>query len=230
MSAANTPQTPGPYSPRPNQTSPGSWTTTEPPDGSLPAYWSGQASPTLRTTYQATPEQLARDDKHRRYMRRNVYMPVILAVVLVVVLFLLVVFLAFGVDTPAALSFIAGLSGLVVILMSIPLIILMTFLPIMWLIYVLNRRQQRKLYPESGPMAYRSRLQIFLWQLESLLGQASRQANRGGEALTRPLIKAHASTEYYKGFGRGIRKNFTRRKPHEFEHDPAQEGTGRRPG
>lgn len=160
-------------------------------------------------------------------MRRNVQIPVIIAVVLVLILFLLVVYLAFGINTPEARSFIAGLSGLVVILMSIPLIILMSFLPIIWLMYVLNRRQQRQLYPESGPMAYRSRLQILLWQLESLLNQGSRAAERSGDALTQPLMKAHASAEYIKGFGRGIWQNFTRSDPHEFEYDPAEPGTDR---
>jgi hypothetical protein len=227
MSATNTPQDPGSQNPRQNPISPGSWTTIDPPKGSSPAYWSGYPSSYSRTTYQATEEQLARDEKRLHYFRRNVYLPVIVALVLVLILFLLVVFLAFGVSTPEARSFIAGLSGLVVILMSIPVIALMSILPIIWLLYVLNRRQQRQLYPETGPMAYRSRLQILLWRLDSLIGQASRQAEYGAEALKRPLVKAHASADYIKGFGRGIRQNFTRSEPNEFEQNPAEPGTSR---
>jgi hypothetical protein len=170
-----------------------------------------------RTTYQPTAEQLARDEARRRYMRRNVYLPAIFAAILGLALLVLIIVLAFGINTPATRSFIAGLSALVVILMSIPLIVLMAFLPLAWLGYRLNRRQQRKLYPESGPMAYRSRIQILLWRLESLLDQAYKSAERGGEVLKRPLIKAHSSADYVKGLRRGMRKNFLRSETHESE-------------
>lgn len=203
--------------PRPASPAPGSWTTVEPPPGGSTGYGAGYTPSFSRTTYQATAEQLERDKARRRYLGRYVYTPVIIAVILVLILFVLVIFLAFGVNTPAALSFIAGMAGLVVILMSIPLIILMTILPITWLALRLNRRQQRQLYPETGPMAYRSRIQILLWQLDSLLAQAQRQAERGGDALARPLMKLHAMGDYIRGFGRGLNKNFTRSETHESE-------------
>ena len=103
------------------------------------------------------------------------FLPV-LYVLLILALFALIIYLAFGVGTPQAASFIAGLSALTVILISIPLIALMTILPIAWLALTLNRRQRRKQYPEIGPMAYRSRVQILLWRLDGLLVEAHRGA------------------------------------------------------
>lgn len=169
-----------------------------------------------RTTYRPTAEQLARDERHTRYMRRNVYLPIFAAILIVVLLFLLVLFLAFGVGTPAAYSFIAGMAGLIVILTAIPLILLMAILPLAYLGFLINRRQQRKMYPEAGPMAYRSRVQILLWQLDSLLERVRAQTERGGYMLERPLVRAHASAEYMKGLTRGLRRNFTRSDPDEF--------------
>lgn len=207
MSGANTPQTPGNYpQPRPIDTGPGSWTTYDPPVSERPGYY----TPYSRTTYRPTAEQLTRDEARRHYLRRNVYVPIIVAVVIVVVLFALLLVLAFGVGTPQAALFIAGLSALTVILISIPLIALMTILPIVWLAFTFNRRQQRKLYPEAGPMAYRSRVQILLWRLDGLLDEAGRVATRGGAAVTRPLVALHAWAAWLGGLARGIRGKFTR--------------------
>ncbi|MFO7664130.1 MAG: hypothetical protein R6X18_16255 [Chloroflexota bacterium] len=215
MSAANTHPIPEPDSYPATPPPAGSWTTVEPPEGHLITYQSIYSVPPARTSYQPTAEQLARDEAQRRHLRRNVYLPAIIAAIIGLALLVLVIGLAFGVNTPATRSFIAGLSALVVILMSIPLIILMTVLPLAWLAYRLNRRQQRKLYPEFGPMAYRSRLQVLLWRLESLLDQTYVSAERGSEVLKRPLIKAHSSADFIKGIERGIRKNFTRSETHE---------------
>lgn len=206
MSAANVPP-PGNNS---SQTRPassgGSFATYDPPAGERPSY----ISPYSRTTYRPTAEQLTRDEARRHYLRRNVYAPIIAAVIVVVLLFLLVVALAFGIGTPQAAAFIAGLSALTIILFSIPIIILMSILPIAWLALTLNRRQQRKNYPEFGPMAYRNRLQIWLWQLDGMLDGARYGVERGSAAVRRPLTAIHARAAYIRGFADGIRGKSSR--------------------
>jgi hypothetical protein len=163
-----------------------------------------------RTSYEPTPEQLARDVARRGYLRRRVYAPLIVAVVLALIGLAAILFLAFGVRTPEARSFIAGLSALTLILLSIPLIALMSVLPLAWLALTFYRRQQRQINPETGPMAYRSRLQILLWQLESLIATAGRTTESGANAIRRPLIRAHARGAYMQALARGIRRHFTR--------------------
>lgn len=207
MSLANIPPAPGNQTPHhPVTETPGSWASYDPPPGERPIY----SPPTSRTTYIPTTEQLARDEMRRRYLRRNVYAPIIAAALIVIALFILIVVLAFGVQSPQVMSFIAGMSALIVIMFSVPIIILMALMPITWLILRVNRRQQRKNFPETGPMAYRSRVQIFLWQLDGLLNSLQRGVNSAGERATRPLVALHARFAYLRGWLNGIRgKNYT---------------------
>lgn len=211
MSAGNTPQTPDHNSTRwtavdaPPATG-GAFATYDPPANQYPAYY----GLTSRTSHRPSAEQLSRDEARRRYLRRNVYAPVIIAAVIVLVLFALIVYLGFVVQTPEAASFIAGLSALTIIFISLPLIVLMAISPIVWLAFTLNRRQSRRNAPETGPMAYRSRVQILLWQLDSLLVKAQNSAARVGATLRRPLITLHARVAYLREMAHGIRSRFFR--------------------
>ena len=175
-----------------------------------PDEWPASSSPYSRTTYRPTNEQLARDEMRQRYLRRNVYAPVIIAAIIAVALLGLIVYLAFGVATPQAKSFIAGMSALVIILFAGPMVILMAIMPVSWLVFKLNRRQQRKNFPETGPMAYRSRVQILLWQLEGLLSGLEEGVDGISARLRRPLVALHARAAYLRGWLNGIRGKFTR--------------------
>jgi len=208
MSAFPTP--PASNNQAPNPASGGSFGTYDPPPGQRPL--TTTYSP---TTYQPTAEQLARDEARRRDLRRNVYAPIIVAAVLAVALLAVVIALAFaagalGVSSARALEFVAGLSGLVVILFAIPLIVVMSILPIAWLALTLNRRQQRRLNPESGPMAYRGRLQTWLWQLDGLFDSLRHGIEGVTARLRRPLIAAHVRAAQTRGLIDGLRGKFTR--------------------
>lgn len=196
----------------------GSFATVEPPGGSFatpsvydtPAYYA-----TARSAYRPTAEQLARDELRLAYWRRNVRLPIAIAAVLVALLFIGLFVLAFagpwlGFDTAAARSLIAGLSGLTIVFIALPLTALMSLMPLTYAAWWFNRRQKRKLNPESGPMAYRGRLQTLLWQLDSLLDKAQRGTTQGGARVTRPLIGLHARADYWREFARGLRRNFSR--------------------
>ena len=163
-----------------------------------------------RTTYRPTVEQLARDETRRRYLRRNAYAPIIIAALFVVALFVLLFVLAFAAPSPWVAALVTGLSALTIILFSIPIIVVMSILPIAWLALTVNRRQRRKNFPEFGPMAYRGRPQTWLWQLDHLLDGAEEGAINVTARLRRPLIKLHAWATYLATWLRGIRENFRR--------------------
>ncbi len=163
-----------------------------------------------RTTYRPTAAQLARDEARRRYLRRNVYAPILIAAVIAVGAVGLLFVLAFARPSPRMASFIAGMSALVVILIAMPLTVLMAVTPIAWLAFKLNRRQQRKHNPETGPMAYRSRIQILLWQLDGLLDGVQDGAIRTGQRLRRPLIALYARAAYLRAWLNGLWEQFTR--------------------
>ncbi len=87
----------------------------------------------------------------------------------------------------------------------------MSILPIAWLAFKLNRRQQRKNYPETGPMAYRSRIQIWLWQIDSYLNSAQRGVDEISARAKKPLVVVHARGAYLQALWRGIKERFFRR-------------------
>ncbi len=205
MSAANTPPPPRNYSqPSTVDSASISRINHDPFDGEWAGYY------TARSSHRPTAGQLARDEARRRYLRRNVYAPIIIAAVIVLALFVLIVLLAFGVIPPPAASFIAGLSGLVIILIAIPLIAMMSIMPIAWLAYTFNRRQQRQNFPETGPMAYRSRAQTLLWQIDSFLDGTQHHVERFSARARKPLVAMHGRAAYIKEFLRGIEERFTR--------------------
>ena len=92
----------------------------------------------------------------------------------------------------------------------LPLIAVMSLLPLVYVAWWYNRRQKRQMNPETGPMAHRSRVQTLLWQLDSLLDKAQRTANDGGARATRPLIGLHARADYWRAFAHAVRRNFGR--------------------
>ncbi len=193
----------------------GSFATVEPPRSASVYDQPAMSYDASRSTYQPTAEQLARDEARRAYWRRNVKTPILIGALLVVALVVVLVLLAFvaprlGLTTPAARSLLAGLAGLTIILLTIPLIALASLLPLTWLALAYRRRDQRKLNPETGPMAYRSRVQTLLWQLDHLLDTAERGVIQGGARLSRPLITLHARADYWRTFARAVRRNFTR--------------------
>ncbi len=206
MSAANTPP-PSRNDSQPStiDNAPFSRTDYDPFVNGRPGYY-----PATRSSYRPTAEQLARDEERRRYLRRNVYLPIIITVVIVIALFVLIVLLAFGVVSPPAASFVAGLSGLTIILASIPFIVLMSIMPIAWLAFVLHRRQQRKNFPETGPMAYRSRVQTLFWQTDRFFDGTQGHVEQFSVNARKPLMAMHSRIAYIKGFLRGLIKRFTR--------------------
>lgn len=199
MSSANLP--PGDLSPTQSSNDPTTWWASyDSPTDPRPSYQIPVAGP----TYIPTPEQLARDEMRRRYLRRNVYAPIIAAAVIFAALLILIIILAFGFSTPQVASFITGMSALIVIMFSIPIIILMALMPITWLALAANRRQQRANLPKTGPMAYRGRLLTLLWQIDGLLIALQRGVEGVGEQLRRPLIALHARFAYIRGWLNGI--------------------------
>ena len=194
----------------------GSFASVEPPRSAASSIYDSPLDTGIaRSTYRPTAEQLARDELRLAYWRRNVRLPILIAAVLVAVLFITLLVLAFGgpwlgFDQAAARSFIAGLAGLTVILIALPLTALMGLLPLAYAAWWYNRRHNRQLYPEMGPMAYRSRVQTLLWQLDGLLDKARRGAQRGGARVTRPLIGLHTRADYWRAFARALQRNFAR--------------------
>lgn len=155
-------------------------------------------SSNLQPAYQPTTEQLARDQALKRHNRLYVLLPLGIAVIIALGLLITLIVLAFLPNHDSIRQFISGMADIVIILASIPMTLLCAVLPIAYVALALNRRQQRKLYPQTGPMAYRGRIQSFLWWLQSKLDQLQTAIENGSTSLANRVMRAHERFEYYR--------------------------------
>jgi hypothetical protein len=164
----------------------------------------------MLSNYQPSAEQLARDEALKRFNRLYLILPIVIAVLIALALIITLAILAFLPDHVETRQFISGLADLVMILAALPATLLCAILPVAYVAIALNRRQQRQLYPQTGPMANRGRIQSFLWWLQGKLDQLQAAAESGSTALADRLMKAHERFEYYSTIGERLRRNFRR--------------------
>jgi hypothetical protein len=164
-----------------------------------------------QSNYQPTAEQLVRDEAMKRFNRVNVTLPLVIAVLIALGLFITLTVFAFLPNFMPVRSFISGLADLVIILFSIPMIVLCAIPPIAYLAIVYRNRQQRQLFPQSGPMAYRSKVQTLFWLLESKLDQVLQAAEKATAKQAELIMNLHARFEYYSALIDRLQYNFRRR-------------------
>jgi hypothetical protein len=162
----------------------------------------------MLSNYQPSAEQLSRDEALKRFNRLYVILPTAIAIVIALALIITLTIFAFLPDNVETRRFISALADLVLILAALPMTLLCAILPVAYVAIALNRRQQRRLYPQTGPMAYRGRIQSFLWWLQSQLDLVQAVVESGSTALAERLMKAHERFEYYSTLGKRLRRNF----------------------
>jgi hypothetical protein len=162
----------------------------------------------MLSNYRPSAEQLNRDEALKRFNRLYVMVPIAIAAVIALALIVTLTIFAFLPNNVEARRFISGLADLIIILITLPMTLLCTAIPIVYVAIVLNRRQQRRLYPQMGPMASGGRVQLFLWWLQSKLDQAQTVIERGSTVLADKVMKAYERFEYYSTFGERLRRNF----------------------
>jgi len=147
--------------------------------------------PPRENLFVPTAEQLAREQELRRFNRLYIYLPLgLLALVAVLIVGALLV----GVFSPGIMGteeFISALADIIIILWIMPMLVLMALASIGFIAMAVNRRQQRKLLPADSPLLQHSRVQWFLWRVQSTLGRAEAQVDLAAEKMTDPLIRNH---------------------------------------
>lgn len=148
--------------------------------------------------YQPNQSQEERKEALRRFNRRFVYLPLGFGALLALAA---VISLLVGVFTPAfpgAAAYASALADITIILFVIPQIFLMALGPalLVWLIVAARRRRQdnRPRFDEGG------KLQVWLWQLDSLGERAQRQTAVFSQKATDPLITFHGWLAYTRAF------------------------------
>ncbi len=180
--------------------------------------------PYQEPTFKPTEAQLERDRILRRRNRLYIYLP--LGIVSFIALLLLVLILI-GIFAPGAdgtEEFISAVADIIVILWIIPAMILVSILPITYVAYLLNRRQKRKLDPQTGPLAYRSRLQIFAWRLQVFMDQAEGKTSQVAPKVAEPVTTFNALIAYFGAWINILTRPFTGSANHDRDHD--RDGNG----
>ncbi len=169
----------------------------------------------IEPTYQPTPDQLIRDKELRRRNRLYIYLPLGIASFLAL---LIITILLIGIFTPGIMgteAFIAAVADIIVILWIIPLIAILSILPIAYLAYLVNRRNNRKMHPQTGPLAYRSRIQILLWRVQYLIERTERKTAEVAPKVAEPVARFNGFLAYIEQWWQLTIRVFKRNNDHE---------------
>ncbi len=173
--------------------------------------------PTEQIEYHPSEEQFARDAELRRFNRFYLYLPLGIVILIALVLIGLLTVGVFATGNPKNLIFVSALADIIVILGIIPMLVIMAILPIAYLGYLVNKRQKRKQNPQTGPLAYRSRVQIFLWRLDSFSRKIQYKTKDFAPKAAEPIIKANATITYLQEWPKILKKQISRSEYNDTE-------------
>ena len=122
--------------------------------------------PYREPTFRPSAAQLERDRILRRRTWLYIYLPLGIVSFIAILLIVLILIGLFAPGVVGTEAFISALADIIVILWIPPMMLLISILPISYVAYLVNRRQKRKLNPQTGPLAYRSRIQVLLWRIQ----------------------------------------------------------------
>jgi len=172
--------------------------------------------------FEPTEAQLDRDRLLRRRTRLYIYLPLGIVSFIALVLMALILIGLYVVGISGFAKFISAVADIIIILWTIPAIILVSLLPITYVAYYANRRQKRKLDPQTGPLAYRSRTQVLLWRIQVFMGQTQAKTDEIAPKVAKPVTEFNAFIAYLGAWLNIVTRPF---RGSEY-HDPDGNGNG----
>lgn len=171
--------------------------------------------PFKEPTYQPTPSQLLRDKELRRRNRLYIYLPFGITIFIATLIVILILIGIFAPGIMGTEAFIAAVADIIVILWILPMIAMLSILPIGFLAYLVNRRNKRKLHPETGPLAYRSKIQILLWRVQYFIEKTERKTTEVAPKIAQPVTQFNGFLAYLEQWWQLIARNLKRENDHE---------------
>lgn len=150
--------------------------------------------------FEPTAEQLTRDKALRRFNRLYIYLPIGIFSAIIIVIITLILIGIFHPRIVGTEEFISALADIILILWLVPLVIVLALVPIGYAAYLSNRRKKRKQSPQTGPLAYRSRVQILLWRLQVMLDRIHDKTEETAPALAEPIINFNSFLTYWESW------------------------------
>ncbi|MDX1416270.1 MAG: hypothetical protein R3293_18880 [Candidatus Promineifilaceae bacterium] len=154
----------------------------------------------VEPTFEPSAAQLERDKELRRRNRLYIYLPFGFVALLSIITILLILIGVFAPGITGTEEFIAALADIIIILWIIPVILLLAVLPILYVAYLVNRRNKRKLDPQTGPLAYRSRVQILLWRVQYFVEKSQTTTNKYAPKVAEPVTRFNSLIAYLEAW------------------------------
>jgi hypothetical protein len=170
-------------------------------------------------TFEPTTAQLERDRLLRRRSRLYIYLPLGIVSFIALVLIALILIGLFAPGIQGTEEFISAVADIIVILWIIPMIVLVSLLPIAYVAYFVNRRQKRKLDPQTGPLAYRSRVQVFLWRIQVFMDQTEVKTGELAPKVAKPVTNFNAYIAYLGAWLNILIRPFKRSTTHDRDRN-----------
>ena len=154
----------------------------------------------IEPSYKPTASQLERDKELQRRNRLYIYLPISFACLLAIGTIVLILIGLFAPGIVGTEVFIAAVADIIVILWIIPVIALLSILPIGYLAYIVNRRNKRNLNPQTGPLAYRSRIQVLLWRVQYFIEKTESKTTEVAPKVAKPITKFNGILAYLEAW------------------------------
>lgn len=161
-----------------------------------------------RPPYEPDQTQLERRDALHRFNRRYVYLPIGIFVALTSVVIILLFIGVFSPAFPGGAAYASALADITLIMFLIPAIIMMAAGPA--LLYWLLSNGRRRRWEGKPRFDEGGKLQVWLWQLDTLLGKTRDATAVYTEKASKPIIAFNSWLAYAKAFLEQI-KNFLKR-------------------
>jgi len=146
--------------------------------------------------FQPSAEQLERERALKRFNRNFITIPIVLAVAIVLTITILMLVAIFSPGPAGSLAFLSGLADTILVLWMIPMTVLCAIVPILYIAYLVNRRQRRAELPPESPLLKHSRTEMALWKAQNISDRVDSKSESLSKRIAEPFIRLGEFSAY----------------------------------
>jgi hypothetical protein len=146
--------------------------------------------------FKPSAEQLERERALKRFNRNFITIPVVLALLIALTFTILMLVAVFIPGPTGSLAFLSGLADTILVLWMIPMTVLCAIVPILYIAYLVNRRQRRAELPPQSPLLQHSRVEMALWQAQNISDRVDSKSESLSNRIAKPFIKLGEFSAY----------------------------------
>lgn len=172
--------------------------------------------------FSPSAEQLARERALQRFNRLTIILPVTIVVVMVIALIVLMLIGIFAPGLIGAEEFLSGLADTILVMWMIPMTVLCAIGPIMYIAYLVNRRQRRNQLPPDSPLLQHRRSQMAMWQAQDITDRLEQKSGSLSDRIVQPFFSLGVFASYVDAWLVILTRPFRRDNDYDPDgsHDP----------